>query len=74
MESVQRRAGISMSAGVHCTPYFLFRNFPECEIIRVGNFELYREDKETYPVYDTQYLISEISRENDKTVVYMEVD
>ena len=60
-----------MEPGVYCSPYFLFRNFPECEIIRIGNFELYREDKEIHPVYDTQYLISEICHENDKTVVIM---
>jgi hypothetical protein len=34
-----------MAPGVHFSPYFAFRNFPEIDSIRVGNFHLDRLDK-----------------------------
>jgi hypothetical protein len=64
-----------MNPGLHVSPYFTFRNMPEVEIIRIGNFELYRDDDPSiHPVYYRQYLVSEITTENNKKVVYMEVD
>jgi hypothetical protein len=64
-----------MVPGLHVSPYFTFRYFPDVEIIRVGNFELYRDDNpDIHPVYYQQYLVSEINIENNKKVVYMESD
>jgi hypothetical protein len=62
-----------MAPGLHVSPYFTFRYFPNVDIIRIGSFELYRDDNpDMHPVYYNQYLVSEMCNENGKTVVYME--
>ena len=64
-----------MTAGIHFSPYFAFRNFPEIDAIRVGNFHLDRtDDPDIHPVYYQQFLMDEITREYDQNILYMKFD
>ena len=64
-----------MTPGLHCSPYFIFRNNPTIDLIRVGNFELSRTDNpDIHPVYYEHFLVSEITKEYDQNIVYMEID
>ena len=63
-----------MAPGLHVSPYFTFRN-TDADIIRIGNFELYKDDNpDIHPVYYHQYLVSDITIENNQKVVYMDYD
>jgi hypothetical protein len=59
--------------GLYVSPYFIFRNFSNVDIIRIGNMELYKNDQGPYPasLWDNQRLVTEMCIENDKTVVYL---
>ena len=59
--------------GLYVSPYFIFKNFPNVDIIRIGGIELYKNDPGPYPpsLWDPQRLVTDIVTENNKTVVYL---
>ena len=60
--------------GLYVSPYFIFRNFDNVDIVRIGGMELYKNDPGPYPgsLWDTQRRVTEMCQENHKTVVYLQ--